>query len=30
MIDEGQHFQIDPLAAPFVLDVFKKYERVQP
>ena len=27
MIDEEQHFQIDPLTAPFVLDVFKKYDK---
>ena len=27
VIDEEQHFQIDPLTAPFVLDVFKKYDK---
>ena len=27
IIDEEQHFQIDPLAAPFVLDAFKKYDK---
>ena len=27
VIDEKQHFQIDPLTAPFVLDVFKKYDK---
>ena len=27
IIDEEQHFQIDPLTAPFVLDVFKKYDK---
>ena len=27
MIDDEQHFQIDPLTAPFVLDVFKKYDK---
>ena len=27
MIDGEQHFQIDPLTAPFVLDVFKKYDK---
>ena len=26
VIDEEQHFQIDPLTAPFVLEVFKKYD----
>ena len=25
MIDEEQHFQIDPLTAPFVLEAFKRY-----
>lgn len=25
--DEEQHFQIEPLTAPFVLDVFKKYDK---
>ncbi len=27
IIDEGQHFQIDPLTAPFVLEVFQKYDK---
>ena len=27
VVDEEQHFQIDPLTAPFVLDVFKKYDK---
>ena len=27
MIDEEQHFQIDPLTAPFILGVFKKYDK---
>ncbi len=27
VIDGQQHFQIDPLTAPFVLDVFKKYDK---
>lgn len=27
VIDEEQHFQIDPLTAPFVLDVFRKYDK---
>lgn len=27
IINEEQHFQIDPLTAPFVLDVFKKYDK---
>ena len=27
VIDEEQHFQIDPPTAPFVLDVFKKYDK---
>lgn len=27
VIDEEQHFQIDPLTAPFVLDAFKKYDK---
>ena len=27
IIDEEQHFQIDPLTAPFVLDAFKKYDK---
>ena len=27
VIDEEQHFQVDPLTAPFVLDVFKKYDK---
>ena len=27
VIDEEQLFQIDPLTAPFVLDVFKKYDK---
>ena len=27
VIDEEQRFQIDPLTAPFVLDVFKKYDK---
>lgn len=27
VIDEEQHFQTDPLTAPFVLDVFKKYDK---
>lgn len=26
VIDEEQHFQIDPLTAPFVLEVFKRYD----
>lgn len=30
IIDEEQHFQIDPLTAPFVLDMFKKYDRARP
>ncbi len=25
VIDEEQHFQIDPLTAPFVLEAFKRY-----
>ena len=25
VIDEKQHFQIDPLTAPFVLEAFKRY-----
>ncbi len=27
VIDGQQHFQIDPLTAPFVLDAFKKYDK---
>ena len=27
VVDEEQHFQIDPLTAPFVLDVFKEYDK---
>ena len=27
VIDGKQHFQIDPLTAPFVLDAFKKYDK---
>ena len=27
VIDGEQHFQIDPLTAPFVLDAFKKYDK---
>ena len=27
VIDEEQHFQIDPLTAPLVLDVFRKYDK---
>ena len=26
MIDSDQHFQPDPLTAPFVLDTFKRYD----
>lgn len=26
VIDEEQHFQLDPLTAPFVLETFKRYD----